>query len=324
MIKIIKILSLIITIFLAFLILSFYFYGPVEKNDEVLTFIVPQNNIKFDLIEELHNKGIIKNKNASRKMYSIIYNNFHIKEGGYYLNKNMYTWQIFNIIKKNKPDLVWINIKFCPRKEQVGELLRNNLNWNDRDLEVWNKLYEGQDYFEGVYYPDTYLIPINESPEKVAKRLISRFENNIVNFSKDLEEKNVSWLTALKIASLVARESGSTSDAKIVSSVIWNRLNEDMRLQIDATMQYTKGKNENGSWWGNISLEEKRSNSLYNTYKHKGLPPTPICSPNIAFIEAAINPEKTDCLFYLHDENRNIHCSKTYEEHVDNINKYLK
>ena len=96
-----------------------------------------------------------------------------------------------------------------------------------------------------------------------------------------------------------------------------------MRLQIDATMQYTLGKNESGSWWGNISLEQKQSDSPYNSYKNEGLPPTPICSPNVDFIDAALNPEETDCIFYLHDTNRQIHCAKTYSEHKDNIKLYL-
>ena len=96
-----------------------------------------------------------------------------------------------------------------------------------------------------------------------------------------------------------------------------------MRLQIDATMQYTLGKNENGSWWGSIDLDQKRKDSSYNSYLHEGLPPTPICSPNIEFIEAALNPEETDCIYYLHDQNRQIHCAKTYMEHKENINKYL-
>ena len=96
-----------------------------------------------------------------------------------------------------------------------------------------------------------------------------------------------------------------------------------MPLQIDATMQYTLGKKANGSWWGGIDLTEKQSDSPYNSYLYKGLPPTPICNPNIDAIEAALNPEETDCLFYLHDGNKQIHCAKTYKEHLANIEKYL-
>jgi UPF0755 protein len=84
------------------------------------------------------------------------------------------------------------------------------------------------------------------------------------------------------------------------------------------------GKNANGKWWGSIDLAQKKSDSPYNSYLTKGLPPTPICSPNINAIEAALNPEETDCLFYLHDVYKEIHCAKTYKEHLANIEKYLK
>lgn len=88
-------------------------------------------------------------------------------------------------------------------------------------------------------------------------------------------------------------------------------------------MQYTLGKDKYGSWWGDINLLEKQKDSPYNSYLYKGLPPTPICSPNIDAIEAALNPAQTDCLFYLHDSGKQIHCSKTYAEHKVNIKKYL-
>jgi len=96
-----------------------------------------------------------------------------------------------------------------------------------------------------------------------------------------------------------------------------------MPLQIDATMQYTLGKNKDGRWWGAIDINEKQSDSPYNSYLHKGLPPTPICSPNIDYIEAALNPDETPCLFYLHDRSGQIHCAETYEGHLKNIDKYL-
>jgi len=110
----------------------------------------------------------------------------------------------------------------------------------------------------------------------------------------------------------------------LISGIIWNRLNTGMPLQIDATMQYTRGKNSEGSWWGSVDIREKQSDSPYNTYLYKGLPPTPICSPGIDYIEAALNPEPTDCLFYLHDSTGQIHCAKTYTQHKLNILKYLQ
>jgi UPF0755 protein len=94
-------------------------------------------------------------------------------------------------------------------------------------------------------------------------------------------------------------------------------------LQIDATLQYAKGSEENG-WWGQVTPGDTKIKSFYNTYLYAGLPPGAIANPGLAAISAAYNPQKTNCLFYLHDKNRKIHCAVTYEEHKKNIETYLK
>lgn len=237
----------------------------------------------------------------------------------------MNAWQVMKKIT-GKEDLVWVTIPFCARKEQTGEKLANALGWDKENLNKWNTAYAKtkSEYFEGVYYPDTYLLPVDESGAQIAERFINRFNEYFAPLADKFTAKNIKWTTGLKIASLIAREAGGAEDMKLISGIIWNRLNEGMPLQIDATMQYTLGKNKDGNWWGNIVLSEKRKDSPYNSYLYKGLPPTPICSPNIDAIEAALNPEETDCLFYLHDGDKQIHCARTYKEHIKNIEKYLK
>jgi UPF0755 protein len=222
--------------------------------------------------------------------------------------------------------LLWITISGCLRREQIGELLAGTLGWDQTKLDGWNNAYKtfGPDYIEGVYYPDTYLIPTDETGAQVAKRFIDRFNEKFAPYAQKFLDADIRWVTALKIASLIEREAAGPADMKIISGIIWNRLNDNMLLQIDATMQYTRGKKADGSWWGGIDLAQKNSDSPYNTYLYKGLPPTPICSPSITSIEAVLNPEETDCLYYLHDKNKQIHCAATYAEHKQNILLYLQ
>ena len=95
-------------------------------------------------------------------------------------------------------------------------------------------------------------------------------------------------------------------------------------MEIDATVQYARGKLED-KWWAPIKASDIREiDSPYNTYKNKGLPPTPISNPGIDAIDAVLNPTETDCFYYLHDPSRIIHCAKTLEEHEMNIEEYLK
>ena len=92
-----------------------------------------------------------------------------------------------------------------------------------------------------------------------------------------------------------------------------------MALDIDATIQYALG-----FWKQDLTLEDLKIRSPYNTYLNPGLPPGPICNPGLASIQAAINPAKTDYLFYLADKNGVTYYAKTLDEHNANVAKYLQ
>lgn len=150
--------------------------------------------------------------------------------------------------------------------------------------------------------------------------------------------KKINLDTAVRIASIIQREAAGNSDMRIISGIIWNRIFKGMTLDMDATLQYAKASEEstqdsNGLllastdstivWWPKVASEDKYIDSPFNTYQNKGLPPIAISNPSLKAIAAALDPAKTDCLFYLHDNNRGFHCEKTYEAHKKNVQKYL-
>ncbi len=318
----------IITIF-SFIFITFFFFliwvniQPLSSNSKNEIFILDSD--KSDVLAlKLEEEGYIKSMLFFEIVSKLKINNKKIQPGGYYLSKNMNVFEIANSIKEG-PDLKWVLIREGMRKEQIGEELQKILKWNDEELRKWNETYTRMkpEYEEGVYFPDKYLIPVDENGAMIAKRMIDNFNSKFEKYAQKANEKNIKWTTALKIASLIQREAGGPSDMPLISGVIWNRLLDNQKLDIDATIQYALGK-RNDNWWSPVSGSDIRNtDSEYNTYKYKGLPPTPIANPGIAAIDAAINPEDTDCLFYLHDRSRQIHCSVTYEEHLENIEKYL-
>ena len=179
------------------------------------------------------------------------------------------------------------------------------------------------DYIEGVYFPDTYLIPINEAPLDVAKRLRAHFEEKFTPYAKEAIKQNIKWTTTLTLASIVQREASGKDDMPLIAGILWNRLLKGQKLEVDATVQYARGDTGNG-WWAPMSLADKQIDSPYNTYLNKGLPPHPISNPGTDAINAVLNPTETKCLFYLHDSAGTIRCAETYEEHLENIEQYLK
>lgn len=299
----------------------FLFFGPAGNKKETEVFVVPKNAENFDAAGQLKQLGFVRSEWLTRLVLAGV----AVEPGGYTLKKDMWLWQVTHVVM-SKPSLLWITISGCFRREQIGEFLQEVLGWNQTKLDQWNNAYKtlGPDYIEGVYYPDTYLLPVDETGGQIAKRFIDRFNEKFAPYAQKFTSANIRWVTALKIASLIEREAGSVADMKLISGIIWNRLNKNMLLQIDATMQYTRGKKPDGSWWGTVDLAQESLDSPYNTYLYKGLPPTPICSPSITSIEAVLNPQQTDCLYYLHDKNRQIHCAATYAEHKQNILLYLQ
>lgn len=222
------------------------------------------------------------------------------------------------------PNVHFIKIQEGLRKEQIAEIMTEKLGWDDFEKESFLNahLALNSGNLEGRYFPETYLISKDDTPEEVSNTMFDEFSKQIDEIKKG--EKDVQIInedTALKIASIVQREAGGKSDMRLISGIVWNRIWSGMKLQIDATLQYAKGSEEDG-WWREVNKEDKNIESSYNTYLHKGLPPTPIANPGADAIHAAFNPQKTDCLFYLHDKNKKIHCAVTYEEHKKNIEKY--
>ena len=178
-----KILVILLIILLPVLAISVYissFFGPPGVSKESIVFIVPEKAVNFDVTQELLNQKLIKNP----KGFKFLLDNFapgaEIKPGGYKLNQSMNAWVVLKKVT-GKEDLKWVTIAFCPRKEQVGEKLANSLGWSTDQLNEWNSLYKNDkpEYFEGVYYPDTYLIPVDESVPQVAQRFIDHFNKNV-------------------------------------------------------------------------------------------------------------------------------------------------
>lgn len=147
---------------------------------------------------------------------------------------------------------------------------------------------------EGFLFPDTYGFEIGVEPQYIIKTMINRFEEvfkQITN-SSTISEDDVEKI--VNVASIIEKEARVDEDRPLIASVIYNRLKQNMPLQIDATVIYAHGYYIENVRNRHLSIESK-----YNTYLYKGLPIGPICNPGIQSLKAALNPASTDYLFYL-------------------------
>lgn len=211
------------------------------------------------------------------------------------------------------------------RAEEVANAFGSKLGWTSAQRTAFLKEVRAYhpDLSDGQFVPGTYFVGVT-SPKDVAKLTNERFEAEIIARYSTTTAEQVPLEDAITIASLIEREAGGWHDMRLISGVIWNRLFRNMNLQIDATMQYSKATlaGGKGGWWPAPKPEDKNIKHAYNTYRGPGLPPGPIANPSIAAVVAALNPTKTDCLFYFHDQYGRFHCSPTYEGHVAMLRKY--
>lgn len=297
-------------------------FGAPEKNAEAERFVVSLNSNDGEIIERLQSEGLVKSARAFQ--FALKWNRGALEPGAYKISKAMNAWEVARIFT-SEPYMKWIIIPEGLRKEEIAEILARELNWDEQKKDEWINTLTAMkyDYIEGVYFPDTYLVPIDEEPLAVADRLRAKFEEKFVSAAREALAQNIRWPTLLKIASIVQREAAGKGDTPLIAGVLWNRLFKDMKLEVDATVQYARGNTGSG-WWAPIKPADKNIDSPYNTYKYAGLPPHPIANPGLDAINAVLFPEETDCFYYLHDNSGIIHCAKTFEEHQRNIETYLR
>ncbi|MDB5189809.1 MAG: Endolytic murein transglycosylase [Parcubacteria group bacterium] len=310
-------------IFLILFVLAYaHFFGPVQKQALAEQFIVTPGSTTEQVISQLKTEGYVRSSWALRIALLEKAQGKSVRAGGYSISKSMDTWTVAKTLV-GPPQLVFVTFPPAIRKEQMGEILAGALNWSPGEKEQWNTTATEPDpnFIEGVYYPDTYLIPSDQTPAQVAARMRGRFTDVFAPYAKEAQQKGVKWTDVLTLASIVDREAGK-NDKALVAGILLNRLDTGMRLQADATLQYIKGAQ--GNWWPQPTSADKYLESAFNTYQHSGLPPHPIDNPSLESIAAVLNPDDTNCLFYLHDDSHDIHCSLTYAGQKSNVNKYLK
>jgi UPF0755 protein len=172
---------------------------------------------------------------------------------------------------------------------------------------------------EGYLFPDTYFFFSTATSGEVLFALKEDFDKKTAPLKVEAVAQGKNWNDILVMASIVEEEAATPEDRRIVSGILWKRLASGMRLQVDATFAYTIGK---GSL--ELTVDDLKSDSPYNTYMIKGLPPTPIANPGLDSIEAALHPTASLYVYYLSDKNGVMHYSKTFDEHKLAKAKYLR
>ena len=172
---------------------------------------------------------------------------------------------------------------------------------------------------EGKLFPETYMIPVSYNEQQLLDLLLSTFSEKIKPLEAQIAAQKLTLDEIVILASIIEREANSKESKQIISGIIQNRLEKGMPLQLDASIEYILDKP-----LAELTAEDLKIDSPYNTYSHNGLPPTAIGSPGLEAIEAVLMPTQTDYLFYITGDDGNFYYAKDFDEHRKNIAKYLR
>lgn len=307
----------------------------VTQNDSIAKFTINEDDTISDICSNLAKEGIVKNKYVALGLMIKSNQSAKIHHGEYTIVPEQ---KIDNLIsqitvasgKSNEKKTVSVTFPEGFTVKQMAERLEDANICSAEEFITTVQQWVSDDWFiadlplygnrlEGYLYPDTYEFNTKTPAKEVVQKMLSRFNQLVSPYKEEIKQSGYSIKDIVLMASLIEKEAKYSEDMVKISSVIHNRLEADMPLQIDASILYSIGHKPV------LTTEDLKIDDPYNLYIYKGLPPTPICSPSINSIVAAIKPEKTDYLYYVVDSETGYHhFANTYEEHQTNIAKYYK
>ncbi|MEG0238168.1 MAG: endolytic transglycosylase MltG [Clostridium sp.] len=277
---------------------------PIKSNEETITINVKEGEGFYSLLNDLKSQNLIKNEFFIKMYLKLNKITPNVTEGTYKVSSDTDLQNLINTLESVNTTKVVIPEGYTV--SQIGDVLEKSGLFSKEEFIKATKNYklpsyiktnkEVRDPLEGFLFPDTYAFKEGITPDEVIKTMLTQFETVLKEVEKETgvqipEDKIYETVTK---ASVIEKEARVDEDRPIISSVIDNRLQKGMNLQIDATVIYALGKHVDV-----VSLNDLKVDSPYNTYKHKGLPVGPICNPGKPSLIAALKPAKTDYLFYL-------------------------
>lgn len=298
---------------------SYWLYSSMNKpvqHSRSNDFIeIPKGSSPSEIVNKLAAEGVIASPWAMKVYLRTLGDSSKLKAGDYQFNSPITALQVIKELEKGEERTIKITIpegwtRFDIAKRIVEKFPtepatdeKTVLAMMD-DVSLISDIDINAKNLEGYLYPSTYSFPIGTEPKAVVKRMVDQFRKT---WKPEWNDRAKAFGRTpheiVTIASLVETESKFDAERTIVASVIYNRLSRGMALGIDQTAVYI-AKMEN-RWDGTINKSDLESTSPYNTRKFAGLPPGPIASASESALEAALNPQKTDYLFYVLNVEKN-------------------
>jgi UPF0755 protein len=264
--------------------------------------VIPQGASLGDIAEQLEKEGVVESSTFFGLRARIAGRSGDLKPGPYTFQNGMAYTDVLDTLEQGvPPNVVMVTIPEGRSRGEIAPTVRR-LKGNYRRATRRSRLLRPRAYgargatsLEGFLFPATYELKKGQPVRKLVNAQLKAFKQGFrrvdLRFAK---RRNLTPYDVLTIASLVERETAVPQERAQIASVIYNRLKNDIRLDIDATTRFAVG-----NWSRPLKVSELQDPSLYNTRVHSGLPPGPIGNPGLKSIQAAARPAKTNFIFYV-------------------------
>lgn len=332
--KIFLVIPLVIILFAAVFGVAYFWWnknaGPVSSSESNKRFVIVRGASAVQIANNLQKEGLIKSPLAFKIYVQTRNKASKIQAGEYILSPHLSMVQIVDELLEG-PDELWVTIPEGLRREEIPDKFISSLKLAEARAEQFREEFlvesEGK---EGYLFPDTYLFPRDVTGKQVITTMQQTFNKVISPLQNDIKESSYSLEQLVTLASIIERETKTQEERPIVAGIYFNRLEIGMPLQADATAQYAhanincKAQGTKCDWWPTLLRDDLEINSPFNTYKISGIPPSPIANPGATSLEAVVQPQETDYLYYIHDDEGQIYYAETLDEHNQNVRTYLQ
>lgn len=311
---------------------------PAGMDNIELTFTIDSGELPGDIAVKLQREGFIRDSDVFLTLLKCRHASEKIQAGDHVLRQNMTMDEVIVALQRGTARGISVTIRPGWRAEQIADYL-STLNLPQFDKSQFLSLVKGGGNFdyafltdrpkggslEGYLFPETYTVLQGITAEQLINRFLAEFDQRVtLEMRAKATAEGLTLDQVMTLASIVEREAVAKEEGPIIASVYMNRVQQKMALNADPTVQYALGyQTSSKQWWPVVSLDQyAKVDSPYNTYTHAGLPPGPICSPGLNSINAALEPAKTDYLYFLAKGDGTHAFARTLEEQNANLAKY--
>ena len=298
--------------------------APALRGGPQMVEVFPHQAL-FGIARQLDEAGVIRSPAGFALLSALRGSARNLKAGEYEIPKDATTLNILGLLESGK---VKVHALLFPEGATLKDLARlleaeqlvkaKDVIRLATDRSFLRTLGVEADSLEGYLFPDTYSFFKGMSPQEILARMVHRLREMLTaDILAQARAQGRTLHQLLTLASIIEKEARIPTEQPLISAVFWNRLNRGMPLQADPTVRYALGNPDQA-----LTRADLQADSVFNTYRHQGLPPAPIASPGKGAILAALNPAKVSYLYFVSMDGRRHFFSATLEQHNSAVAKY--